>query len=88
MCGLTDGTVYCWGSFGANVPSAAQAALGPVTLAGTDVVGVVSFALGTSHACGIIVDGSAVCYGSNGSGQLGDGTLVDHHRPAPVIGFP
>jgi len=82
-CGLTDGTVYCWGSFGTNVPSATQAALGPVTLAGTDVVGVVSFALGTSHACGIIVDGSAVCYGSNGSGQLGDGTTTDR-TSAPV----
>jgi len=86
-CGLTDGTVYCWGSFGSNVPTAAQASLGPVTLAGTDVVGVVSFALGTNHACGIIVDGSVVCYGSNGSGQLGDGTATDRtSSPVKVSG--
>lgn len=82
-CGLTDGTVYCWGSLGSNVPTDVQASLGPVTLTGTDVVGVVTFALGTNHACGIIVDGSAVCYGSNGSGQLGDGTNTDR-TSAPV----
>jgi alpha-tubulin suppressor-like RCC1 family protein len=82
-CGLTDGTVYCWGSFGSNVPTAAQAALGPVTLAGTDVVGVASFAIGSNHACGIIADGSAVCYGANSSGQLGDGTTTDRMN-APV----
>jgi alpha-tubulin suppressor-like RCC1 family protein len=84
VCGLTDGTVYCWGSFGSNLPSDAQAALGPVTLSGTDVVGVASFTLGTNHACGILVDGSAVCYGGNSSGQLGDGTTTDR-TSAPVL---
>ena len=82
-CGLTDGTVYCWGALGSDVPTQAQASLGPVTLAGTDVVGVASFALGTSHACGIIADGSAVCYGNNSSGQLGDGTTTNR-TSAPV----
>jgi hypothetical protein len=82
-CGLTDGTVYCWGSLGSDIPSQAQASLGPVTLAGTDVVGVASFALGMNHACGIVVDGTAVCYGGNSSGQLGDGTTTDR-TTAPV----
>ena len=76
-CGLTDGTVYCWGALGTAVPSDAQTSLGPVTLAGTNVVGLRSFALGTNHACGLTVDGTAVCYGSNGNGQLGDGTSTD-----------
>jgi alpha-tubulin suppressor-like RCC1 family protein len=83
-CGLTDGTVYCWGSLGSTVPTAAQAALGPVTLAGTDVVGVASFTIGANHACGIVADGSAVCYGANASGQLGDGTTTDR-MSAPVL---
>jgi hypothetical protein len=82
-CGLTDGTLYCWGSLGSDVPTAAQASLGPVTLAGTNVVGVTSFVLGSNHACGIVVDGSAVCYGANSSGQLGDGTTIDRNS-APV----
>jgi alpha-tubulin suppressor-like RCC1 family protein len=87
VCGLTDGTVYCWGSFGSNVPTDAQASLGPITLPGTDVVGVASFALGTNHACGILADGSAVCYGGNSSGQLGDGTTTDRtSAPARVSG--
>jgi len=82
-CGLTDGTLYCWGSLGSDVPSQAQAALGPTTLAGTNAVGVASFTIGNNHACGIVADGSAVCYGGNSSGQLGDGTTTDRTN-APV----
>ena len=83
-CGLTDGTVYCWGAFGTAIPSDAQASVGPLTLAGTDVVGLSSFALGFTQACGLTVDGTAVCFGFNGSGQLGDGTTTDRSS-SPVL---
>lgn len=38
---------------------------------------------GPSTTCGIDGSGSAYCWGANGAGQLGDGTLTD--RPAPVL---
>ena len=86
-CGLTDGTVYCWGALGTAIPSDAQTSLGPATLAGTNTVGLRSFALGTNHACGLTVDGIAVCYGSNGNDKLGDGTSTYRTlAPAQVAG--
>ena len=36
------------------------------------------------HACAVLVDGSVVCWGSNSSGQLGDGTQVNRAQPVAV----
>ena len=38
------------------------------------------------HTCGIAADGFAYCWGSNGSGELGDGTLRDSSTPVRVAG--
>ena len=48
------------------------------------VVPVVS---GGSSSCSVREDGSVVCWGSNGSGQLGDGTTDDNALPFPVLGI-
>lgn len=39
---------------------------------------------GGYHTCAVAEDGSAHCWGKNGFGQLGDGTLTDHPLPTPV----
>jgi alpha-tubulin suppressor-like RCC1 family protein len=38
---------------------------------------------GDRHTCAIAV-GELRCWGTNGAGQLGDGTTFDHHAPMPV----
>ena len=60
-----------------------------VTLSPTPITGVAvgpfaELATGSSHSCGRTTSGGAVCWGSNGSGQLGDGTRVARSSPAPV----
>jgi alpha-tubulin suppressor-like RCC1 family protein len=40
---------------------------------------------GYSHGCARKFDGTLWCWGANDSGQLGDGTGVDHASPAPVM---
>ncbi len=46
-----------------------------------------ALALGQSHACGLRASGAVWCWGSNGFGQLGDGTLTDRDVPAPAHGL-
>ena len=41
---------------------------------------------GTSHACTMKTDGSAYCWGSNSSGQLGDNTTTQRNAPVQVLG--
>ncbi|MFU8805303.1 MAG: RCC1 repeat-containing protein, partial [Bradymonadaceae bacterium] len=45
--------------------------------------GVVQLAAGNNHTCALLSNGTARCWGSNGFGQLGDGTRLD--RPGPVV---
>jgi alpha-tubulin suppressor-like RCC1 family protein len=41
---------------------------------------------GESHTCGLTTSGVAYCWGSNGGGQLGDGTRTRRLKPVPVKG--
>src|SRR5690606_1628221 len=45
-----------------------------------------SIAAGSAHTCGLSPEGLAYCWGQNSDGRLGDGTRVDRHRPARVVG--
>ena len=89
-CGLTAaGAAYCWGSN-------SNGQLGNGTIGGTFVpAGPVSGGLtfvvlsaGGSHTCGVTPNGSIYCWGSNSSGQLGDGTLIDRAKPVRVAESP
>ena len=88
-CGLTTaGEAYCWGwnTFG-------QLGDGTTTTAAQIVPKVVSGGLsftqisaGKEHTCALSATGAAYCWGSNYSGQLGDGTFVVHKTPTAITG--
>jgi alpha-tubulin suppressor-like RCC1 family protein len=42
---------------------------------------------GGYHTCARLGDGALRCWGSNGAGQLGDGSTVDRRVPTPVAGL-
>jgi alpha-tubulin suppressor-like RCC1 family protein len=41
---------------------------------------------GNVHTCALVSGGAAYCWGSNGGGQIGDGTNFDRPIPTPVSG--
>lgn len=56
------------------------------TSASDEVAGMVAVAAGVTHACGLDESGQGWCWGSNESGQLGDGSR-SAHAGRPVEGF-
>ncbi len=85
---LDDRTLTCWGNDGygqlGDGNTGTQSSV-PVTAAGlTDVRGV---ALGSSHTCALLYDGTARCWGYNYAGRLGDGTTTDSTAPVVVGGL-
>jgi len=72
---LSDRTVQCWGrnqdgQLGNGDATTDIALPAPVIGLGT----VADFAAGGYHACGLMGDGTAKCWGRNVRGQVGDGT--------------
>jgi alpha-tubulin suppressor-like RCC1 family protein len=85
------GVVYAWGNNGQgrlgdgttiNRLTAVQV-VGPL---GAPLAGVTSIAAGTYHTIAVANAGTLLSWGGNGSGELGDGTTADRHRPGYVVG--
>lgn len=87
-CGVSAaGDLFCWGS---NASSALGSFVGadspvPVHVGGEgDLGGFVGVAAGRSCACALRDDGTVWCWGSNETGQLGQGDLTDRSAPTQV----
>ena len=85
---LADRSAVCWGDdrdgeIGDGAPGATPRAPTPVL----GLAGARSLSAHWQHACAVLVDGSVVCWGSNSSGQLGDGTQVNRAQPVAVPGL-
>jgi hypothetical protein len=91
----SQGALWCWGANGAdqlgfmvtNSCDGTPCALAPTLAAGlADTVADVD--TGTHHTCAVKKDGSVLCWGSNGSGQLGIGPFdAMSAAPAQVMGL-
>jgi alpha-tubulin suppressor-like RCC1 family protein len=77
---LSSGTVQCWGAndvgqLGDGTYCGPPSSTCPATsLGASGVSGALAIAAGGSHACALLSGGTVKCWGSNGAGQLGDGT--------------
>lgn len=83
-----DGTVRCWGGGGEAV-SAITGVAGNVPLSGavaiSGITSAVAVAVGDAHACALRSDGGVLCWGSNSSGQLGNGTFSVQASPPQQV---
>ena len=82
---LTDGTMRCWGynGDGALGDGTIDRRSSPVAVVGLTGVDLLARSVLASHTCARRTDGSVWCWGSNGFGQLGDGT-TNNNRFSPV----
>lgn len=88
-CAVTAaGGVKCWGDndSGQLGDGSTSDQNVPVDVIGLNT-GVVAIGAGHTHSCAVTETGGAKCWGSNGSGQLGDATTVDRHAPVDVVGL-
>jgi Regulator of Chromosome Condensation (RCC1) repeat protein/regulator of chromosome condensation (RCC1) repeat-containing protein len=74
----TNGEVWCWGrDFGPLAVQVQKTDATPLT-------GIVEVQAGNEFTCGRDGGGMLWCWGQNGSGQLGDSTVVARAQAAPV----
>ncbi|WP_243059451.1 fibronectin type III domain-containing protein [Nocardioides sp. SR21] len=83
-----DGTAWCWGhngarQFGGPSPDP-QRNPNPVQVGSrTDWV---SISAGSYYTCGVTADQRGWCWGTNGNGQIGDGTKAQRDTPLQLPG--
>jgi len=88
-CALTaSGGIKCWGSneFGQLGDGTIIDSLISVSVSSL-TSGITAIAAGDGHTCAITSSGGIKCWGSNESGQLGNGTTTDSAVPVDVNGL-
>jgi alpha-tubulin suppressor-like RCC1 family protein len=90
MCAIVSGNaVTCWGAN--HMGQIGNGRLGPPVLVPAAVsalpLGAITIGVGAAHSCAVLTDGSAMCWGSNWAGQIGNDTVEDTSAPAPVYGL-
>jgi len=88
-CALTaGGDAWCWGSNSngqlAADPAKVHASTTAVLVPRGDGVVYSQLAAGGNSTCVLTPEQSAMCWGANGAGQLGIGTLADTFQPTSV----
>ncbi|HYA26590.1 MAG TPA: hypothetical protein VEE82_01195 [Thermodesulfovibrionales bacterium] len=84
----SDGTVWTWGDnyYGQLGDGSSDLSSGaPVQVSG--LAKITAITAGDFHTLALKSDGTVWTWGSNGNGQLGDGTTADSATPVQVIGL-
>jgi alpha-tubulin suppressor-like RCC1 family protein len=84
---LTAGSPYnvqCWGSGSGGELGDGNTTYDSLTPVNAKTSAkAVAIALGYSHSCAVLVDGTVQCWGENTDGQLGSGSTSDQPTPVP-----
>jgi alpha-tubulin suppressor-like RCC1 family protein len=86
-----DSNTYCWGMNDSGYLGNGTTAGSPTPVPVNRPMGVIftDLAIGEIHTCAIGNDSKTYCWGSNGSGELGDGSInQSRYTPTPVSAPP
>lgn len=86
-----DASLACWGYnfYGqlGNGNTSFTTIPGSPLITSTDLSDVVALSGGNTHTCVLKADGTAVCWGANSVGELGNGGALEYiYNPWPVVG--
>lgn len=88
---LDNGSVICWGNGATNQMGTGEGGMTkyPPTLTSSlgDGRTAVALSAGRDHTCAILDNGSIVCWGADGDGQLGDGIRTNLGTPTQTTGL-
>lgn len=89
-CATASGGASCWGSnwsgeLGDGTRIDHEAAEAVRAVSGVPLTDVVDLSAGYSHACAVVTSGTALCWGDNPNGELGDGTRRSRTLPIAVV---
>ena len=89
----SDGTVWAagrntYGQLGDGTTTDSSNPVQVTNADGTGLSGVVGISAGSSHTVYLMSDGTVWAVGSNGNGQLGEGTTTDSTTPVQVVKAP
>jgi len=87
-CGLASGgAAYCWGYNGSGQLGTSVTAFSSTPLPVSGGLSFTSISAGENGTtCGIATGGTAYCWGYNGHGEIGNGSLLNSYAPAAVSG--
>ncbi|KAL4856511.1 Ultraviolet-B receptor 8 [Chlorella vulgaris] len=89
-CGvLANGSALCWGYGGdGQIGNAdnSESTVAPAAVAGNFAFSSIHSGSSAKYTCGILTNGSALCWGVGDSGQLGDGAAASSNIPVGVSG--
>jgi alpha-tubulin suppressor-like RCC1 family protein len=85
----TDGTLWCWGrnvhgQLGNGSGIGDGNPVGPVQVVEPQATGWQTITTGEDHSCSVRNDNTLWCWGWNGTGAVGDGSLTDRRSPVQV----
>jgi alpha-tubulin suppressor-like RCC1 family protein len=85
---LTNGLGQCWGlNTSGQLGNGTIASVTPIAVATLQNAVEAVAAWQGDYSCALLSDGTAKCWGANGSGQLGDGSTSARNLPVSVSGL-
>jgi len=90
---MADGTVKCWGENGVGQLGNGSTTSSSVPVLVSGITGLtpettaVQVSVGRYHMCALMADGTLLCWGDNGNGQLGDNSITNSTTPVVVSGI-